>query len=179
MDGIAKSSNIEDYRKNDPLYKNTITSVTMSHNRFQLLLSCIHFADNSQIDKCDRLGKIRTLLELLTIKFQAIFTPGEEIVVDETLIPWRGRLLFQIIYIPNKAHKYGIKLFKLCSKKGYTYNLAVYSGQSQDGSRKVGLAKQVCTNLMDNLLNEGRTLFVDNFYTSYGLAHSFLKKRHM
>ncbi|KAL7648473.1 UNVERIFIED_CONTAM: hypothetical protein RMT77_000379 [Armadillidium vulgare] len=144
----------------------------MSRNRFQLLLSCFHFADNSQIDKGDCLGKIRTLP---AIKFQGVFTPGEQIVIDETLIPRRGWLVFKQ-YIPNKAHKYKIK-FKLCSKEGYTYNLSIYFGQSQDVSKQVGLAKHVCTNIMDNLLNEGKKLFVDNFYTSYELAHSFLNKK--
>ena len=60
------------------------------------------------------------------------------------------------------------------------YNLSVYTGQSQDSRRQVGLAKKVCTNLMSSLLNEGRTLYIDNFYTSYELATSFLcQKTHV
>lgn len=99
-----------------------------------------------------------------------------DIVIDETLVPWRGRLVFRQ-YIPNKAHKYGIKLFKLCSSEGYTYDLSIYSGKSLDGIREVGLAQKVCERLTSGLRNQGRTLYVDNFYTSYGLALFFLKEK--
>jgi len=32
--------------------------------------------------------------------------------------------------LPGKAHKYGIKVFKLCDGAGYTYNMAVYKGKN-------------------------------------------------
>ena len=41
----------------------------------------------------------------------------------------------------------------------------------------VGLAEQVCEQLSTNPLNEGRTLYVDSFYTNYNLAHKFLQKK--
>ena len=145
----------------------------MSHNRFQLLLSYIHFSNKEESLPSNRLAKIATMLDLMNENLQSLYQSGEEVVIDETLIPWQGRLVFRQ-YIPNKAHKYEIKLFKLCSIEGYTYNLSVYTAQSQDGTRQVGLAKKVCTNLMSSLLNKGRTLYVDNFYTSYELATSFL-----
>ena len=44
------------------------------------------------------------------------------------MIPWRGRLSF-CQYIPGKVHKYGVKLYKLCTVKGYTWNLKVYCGK--------------------------------------------------
>lgn len=90
-------------------------------------------------------------------------------------MPWRGRLIFRQ-YIPNKAHRYGIKLFKLCSVDGYTWALRVYAGKSATGEREIGLAKNVCLQLCGDLLNEGRTLYVDNFYTSYELARAMLDK---
>ena len=148
----------------------------MSRNRFQLLLFCLHFSNNEESLPSNRLAKIATVLDLMNENFQSLYKPGEEVVINETLIPWRGRLVFRQ-YIPNKAHKYGIKLFKLYSIEGYTYNLSVYTGQSQDGTRQVVLAKKVCTNLMSSLLNEGRTLYVNNFYTSCKLATSFLRQK--
>ena len=36
---------------------------------------------------------------------------------------------------------------------------------------------KVCMNLMQSLLDHGRTFFVDNFYTSYELARSLLKRK--
>ncbi|XP_055918325.1 piggyBac transposable element-derived protein 4-like [Eupeodes corollae] len=97
-------------------------------------------------------------------------------VIDETVIPWRGRLVFRQ-YIPNKAHPYGIKLFNLCSTEGFTWSTKIYSGKSSTGVREVGLAKNVCEELSSLLKGEGRTLFVDNFYTSYELARSMLDQK--
>ena len=53
----------------------------------------------------------------------------------------------------------------------------MFSGQRVTGERDVGLTEQVCEQLSTNLLNEGRTLYVDNFYTNYNLAYKFLQKK--
>lgn len=174
--GLVKVGSLSDYWSKNHLYNFTIPGKTMSRNRFQLLLSFMHFADNSSIIPGDRLGKIQPLLDMLQMRYQKVYVPGENIVIDETLIPWRGRLVFRQ-YIPNKAHPYGIKLFKLCSTEGFTWSLKIYSGKSATGVREVGLAKNVCEYLITELKGEGRTLYVDNFYTSYELARSMLNNK--
>lgn len=45
------------------------------------------------------------------------------------MIPFRGRLLFRQ-YIPDKRHKYGIKVFKICDTTGYTYSVEIYTGKT-------------------------------------------------
>lgn len=85
---------------------------------------------------------------------------------------FRGHIVFRR-YIPNKAARYGIKLYKLCDKIGYTYNLSVYSGKATNRSNSnISCAGKVVLSLMENYLNEGRNLRVDNFYT--GIAHILL-----
>ena len=54
--------------------------------------------------------------------------PAGEILVDETMISHRGRLLFRQ-YNPEKAHKYGIKLFKLAEMTGYVWNISIFCGK--------------------------------------------------
>lgn len=49
-------------------------------------------------------------------------TPGECITVDESIVAFRGRIVFTQ-YIPGNRHKYGIKLFKLCDDDGFTLDL--------------------------------------------------------
>ena len=88
----------------------------------------------------------------------------------------KGRLTFRQ-YIPNKTHRYGVKLFKLCSLAGYTWSVKVYSGKSSAGEREIGLAKTVCKELMKDLVDQGRTLYVDNFYSSYDLAQYCQEKK--
>ncbi|XP_043506135.1 piggyBac transposable element-derived protein 4-like isoform X2 [Polistes fuscatus] len=119
----------------------------------------------------NRLGKVLLLLQILTDNYQQIFLPGPEIVVDETLVPWRGRLIYRQ-YIPIKSHKYGIRLFKLCSAEGYTWSIKIYAGGDICGINQTCgiIPENVCIELINKLLNEGRTLFIDNFYVSYELA---------
>lgn len=159
--GLVKVGCLKDYWSKDSLYNFSIPGKIMSRNRFQLLLSFMHFSDNNSIVPGDRLGKIKPLLDMLQMRYQRIYVPGENIVIDETLIPWRGRLLFRQ-YIPNKAHPYGIKLFKLCSTEGFTWSVKIYSGKSSSGLREVGLAKSVCEDLIIDL--KGWEL---NFYSDF------------
>ena len=136
----------------------------------------IHFSDNATAQDGNRLAKILPLIDILESNFKKTFCPEKDIVIDKTLILWRGRLIFRQ-YIPNKAHRYGIKMFKLCSFDGYSWGFLIYAGKSATGQREIGLAQKICSELAKDHLNEGRTLYVDNFYTSYKLAKYFLKKK--
>jgi hypothetical protein len=55
----------------------------------------------------------------LRARFSSVYIPGLVVAIDETMIPWQGRLFFTQC-IPGKAHKYGVKLYKLASTNGYT-----------------------------------------------------------
>lgn len=174
--GLVPLGRIEDYWETKGVYNMALPRTIMSRNRFQALLSMLHFENNVTSSQSNRLRKIEKLIDHLQTNFKALFYPGEDFVIDETLVPWRGRLVFRQ-YIPNKTHRYGVKLFKLCSTDGYTWALRVYTGKSATCEREIGLAKNVCTELCQGLLNEGRCLYVDNFYTSYELAQSFLQQK--
>ncbi|XP_015177623.1 PREDICTED: piggyBac transposable element-derived protein 4-like [Polistes dominula] len=153
--GFVKTNPISNYWSKNPLYNFVLPRNIMSRNKFKLLLSNFHFADKISTAPEDRLKKILPLVNKLQKKYQETFRPGEDIVIDETFIPRRGGFIFKQ-YIPNKAHKYGIKLFKLYSSEGYTWSMKIYS---------------------DTLFHKGRTLYIDNFYTSYELAISCLNRK--
>src|SRR5699024_3413072 len=68
----------------------------MSRNRFEELL---------QNSNCDATN--------------ANFSPGQEICVDESMIPFRGRLSFRQ-YLKGKLHKFGIKVFRLSLNRRHT-----------------------------------------------------------
>lgn len=165
--GLVKLPSIKDYWRGHKLYNIPLPRSIMPRNRFELILKFIHFADNSAADPNDRLHKLRDLLDKFITNYKSTYTPGEKICVDESLIPWRGRLLFRQ-YIPNKSAKYGIKVFKLCTEKGYTWNLIVYCGKSRD--REVEVSEKTVMSLTEGLFDEGRTLYTDNYYTSVPLA---------
>ena len=92
--GLNRKSTIGSYWSQSPLYKNKIAG-KMSRNRFELLLNCIHFSDNEELEDENRLWKIQPLVHLLLKKYKAVYSPGVDVVIDETLIPWRGRLKFR------------------------------------------------------------------------------------
>lgn len=172
--GLCQLPAITSYWSNKIIYNNQIKSI-MPRNRFQLLLKMLHFSNNDDENvEDDRLRKITPLLDLLNQSFQSVLVPGEYVCIDETLVPFKGRLKFKQ-YISNKRHKFGIKLFKLCQEGGYTYNFKVYCGKESDKNSSV--PSKVVISLMDGLLNEGRTLCTDNYYTSVSLAHELLKKK--
>ena len=52
----------------------------------------LHFSDNETSESGDRLAKIQPLIDMLQKNFQSLFCPEEDAVIDETLVPWRGRL---------------------------------------------------------------------------------------
>ncbi|KAF2880057.1 hypothetical protein ILUMI_26126 [Ignelater luminosus] len=89
-------------------YMVSIVGRIMSRNRFELLLNLWHFSDNQMCPEGDSGYKIKPLINL----FQEAYTPMQEFCIDD--VPFRGRLIMKQ-YIPQKTHKYEIKLFKLCS----------------------------------------------------------------
>lgn len=117
-------------------------------------------------------------------RFQEAYTPGETMSIDESQIPWRGRLVFRQ-YNPRKRHRYWIKLYKLCAGKGYTWNFSVYIGK--DASPNWSASENVVYRTLGGLLNggkdispgsllgEGRTLIVDNWYARVPLALGLLE----
>jgi len=64
--------------------------------------------------------------------------PEEMMAVNETMVPFRGRLKFKQFF-PGRAHKYGVKLFRLCGVSRYTYNIEMYARKIQTDGRGLKL----------------------------------------
>ena len=113
--GVKQLPEIQSYWSTDPKLQSPIFGKTMSRNRFQGILRCIHFVDNKKDfvnAESDRLWKVRPLLNHFNSVMQ-LYTPGPNLAIDEQNVLWRGRLLFRQ-YLPGKRHKYGIKLYLIC-----------------------------------------------------------------
>jgi hypothetical protein len=129
-----------------------------------------HFSDNEECPPSDRLFKIQPLLDLLE-RFQLAVVSDKEICIDETMVPFRGSLSF-LQYIKNKHHKFGIKLFKLCLKHCYTWNVKTFCGK--EARSGISILSSVVMKLTEGLLDSGRVLYADNYYTNTHLAHQLL-----
>lgn len=173
--GLDKKPSIGDYWSSSILYQNPISKF-MSRNRFELLLSFIHFANNEEAPPGNRLHKIDNLLLLLNQKFSEMYEPGENITIDESMIPYRGRLKFRQ-YIPNKRHRYGIKAYKLCLPRGYTWHTKLYTGKEEREKGNLTITTRTTMEIVEPLLDEGRVLYTDNYYTSVELAEQLLSRK--
>ncbi|KAJ8936088.1 hypothetical protein NQ314_012497 [Rhamnusium bicolor] len=93
-----------------------------------------------------------------------IYYPSKNLSLDESMLLWRGRLLFKQ-YIKNKKHKFGIKIYILTEPEGLVLTMALYTGQVDEMGR-------VTPNR--EYLGNGHAIFMDNFYNSYTLAKQLL-----
>jgi len=106
-----------------------------------------------------------------------VFSPLCNLCIDESLLLWKGRLLFKQ-YIPKKHNRFGIKLFVLCDcKSRYILDFIVYSGERRDITfeKEFGYTGSVVKTLLSPYLGKGHILYVDNWYSSPTLFENLLK----
>lgn len=144
----------------------------MARDRFYLILRAL----NVQTDERPQsIYKIKPLIDLFNQSMCSIYYPAKNIAIDESLILWKGRLSFRQ-YLKGKRHRYGIKLYILADMHGIIQKIHLYAGA---GDQLVGgrnHVKKVVILLMEKYVNKGHSLYIDNFYTSVGLAEELLTK---
>ncbi|XP_045784938.1 piggyBac transposable element-derived protein 4-like [Maniola jurtina] len=154
----------------------------MTLDRFWLMMRFLHFFNNeysSPRDHPDRkLEKIAKLLNHLNRKFSEIYTPSQEISIDESLLLWKGHLNW-VQCIRSKAARFGLKSYELCEAlTGYCVKFFFYTGKGLVSPEPVlgftSATAKIVINLMQGFLGKGYTLFMDNFYNSVKLCR-FLK----
>lgn len=174
--GLVRLPHLNLYWSKKSLYHNQFISSIMPRDRFLLILRFLHFNDNEGLlESGDKLYRIRPILDRLNERFRTVMTPGRDLVIDESMVPWRGRLGMRQ-YIKNKRHKYGVKLYKICTVSGYTYNVRVYCGK-EDTTDSKGHSHKVVMKLSEGLIDEGRTIYADNFYSGIPLVKELLDRK--
>ncbi|OAF72062.1 Alpha-actinin-like protein 1 [Intoshia linei] len=102
MSGLCKSSkeNATMMWKCGPLGRNVFRA-TMSLNRFRDISTNLRFDDVQTRNKNDKFTAFRNIWELFIENCRKSFIPGENVVIDEQLIPFRGRkvTLFTYTYL--------------------------------------------------------------------------------
>lgn len=158
-----------------PLLRCPCIAEVMTKTRFEQILRFLHLVDNKNVipignEGHDKLFKIRPFLDLLSYSFQQEYTPNENVVVDEAMIPFKGRISF-LQYMKDKPTKWGIKVYVLAdSTNGYVYRFQIYTGkQVNENSSSMGLCTRVVLDLMSGLEDQHFKLYTDNYYTSPSL----------
>ena len=159
--GILNLPRLSDYWSTDPLFKTFLWRKLMSRNRFFLLLRFWNFED---VGCNTRLDKVSHLMNHLNNVMQTIYCPNKYLSLDESMVLWRGRLVFRQ-YIKNKRHKYGVKFYELCESSGIILRSVIYSGIPFPDPHGYGQTAAIVINLMDNYLGKGYTVYTDNYYS--------------
>ncbi|KAE9543687.1 hypothetical protein AGLY_002083 [Aphis glycines] len=169
---------MSDYWKIDKLLNLNCFRDFMSRNRYMLITRALHFSRNPDPDdpKPSRLYKIDPVLECFNNRMLEVYKPSKQLSLDKSMVLWRGRLVFRQ-YIKNKRHKYGIKLYMLTEPNGLVLNILIYSGQGTDSTPEQTHTEYVVYKLMENYLDKGHSLFMDNYYNSSNLAQSLLQRK--
>ena len=149
----------------------------ISLNKWEEIKRFLHFADNTEMDHEDKVHKIRPILQMLRDALNRI--PKEEcLCVDEQIVPFKGRSSLKQ-YNAKKPHKWGYKIWALCGKSGFAYDIELYTGKENNviqGEVDCGASSNVVVRLSRTIEPVGHTLYFDNYFTSVDLL-VFLEKR--
>ena len=169
--GLISQSDINEYWSTDPVTSTPFFPATMSRDRFLLITSFFHLADNDlYIPRAQQghnpLFKLGSLYANVNNRLYSTYTPNKCISLDEGMIPWRGNLSFKV-YSPDKPVKYGIKVYMLSdSTNGYVSKFKLYTGKSQVGPSVYGATYDLVMDLLRGLFLKGYSLYCDNYYSS-------------
>ena len=150
----------------------------MSRDRFLQLLRYLHANDESlgNADN-DKLYKVREFTNHINRNFSNNYSMGCNISIDESLIPFKGRLCFKQ-FIPSKRARFGIKCWVLAdASNSFVSRFTVYTGREANVVQDVPLSTRVVQQLVEGLENLNHHLYVDNFYMSSALFSWLLERK--
>lgn len=168
-----KKLSINEYWSKNVLLWSPIFGKLMSRDRYLEILRNIHFSNNETPEN-QKLFKVGSILKKFKDNFKAAFYPFQNLVIDESMVLFKGRLMFKQ-YIKTKRHRFGIKLYVLCDcETGFVLDFIVYVGtETLDRAQEIeglGASGSLVATLMEPYLNKGHTLYTDNFYSSPRLS---------
>ncbi len=177
--GLCQKNSIQDYWSTYWLTYTPFTEV-MSRDRYELLTSFLHFADNSVDrptygqDGYDPLWKIRPFLNICEPRYTYPYGPGRQLTIDESMIKYKGRIFFKQ-YLPIKPTPWGIKEFGLCeATTGFLLKQIIYCGKTtMTPMAGFSPTEAVCLRLTEGLENSGHDIYTDNYYSSPNLFREF------
>ncbi|KAJ3609777.1 hypothetical protein NHX12_024287 [Muraenolepis orangiensis] len=171
---VQMSGGVRMYRETDTRYPPV--SDVMSRNRFQSLLTSLHFVNNltvSETEKTDKLWKLRPWLDSLQV------TPEEHNSVDEMMIPFKGKFNRIKQYMRGKPHPWGFKVWVRAGISGMICDFDVYQGSVKgiQAKSELGLSGDVVMKLASTL-SEGQNykIYADNYFTCVPLVVKLLDR---
>ncbi|KAM3936087.1 piggyBac transposable element-derived protein 4-like [Leptodactylus fuscus] len=184
--GLVKKPTIRSYWSSRTVHATPTFPAILTRTRYEILMRFFHFNDNSQCPprsapEYDRLHKIRPILTMLSENFLKLYTPTQNISVDESLVKFKGRLHLKQ-FIPSKRARFGIKIYKMCeSSTGYTSAFRIYEGKDRQLNPPgcppyLSTSGRIVWELIGPFLQNGYNLYVDNYYSSIPLFKALVQQ---
>jgi hypothetical protein len=113
---------------------------------------------------------MRPVYEYFLHKYRSVYSPKQELSLDEAMnLSW-GRLKFRT-YNPGKITKYGVLVRMVCEAvSGYVCNMDRYAGEGKKLENTV-------LSLLGRNLGQSHHIYLDNFYDSVKLAETLLDRK--
>jgi hypothetical protein len=174
----VKKPSLQDYWTKRKILETPVFRETMPFSRFRDINRYLHFASDTENDNIDRLRKVKPIIKFLQEKYRNIYVPGQNIAISESVMKFR-----EIQHNSSKRMAYGLKIYKLCeTSTGYCWNFKVYQGKDTDMESEVGEVSKMwegeitVLKLCERLLNSGRTIYMDIWYSSPALFKYLLDR---
>lgn len=149
-----------------------------SRDRFFSIMKFLRFSPPGLVRKKCPATLIEPYLDLLRERCQMVMKPPRSVVVDEALILWKGRLAFHQ-YMKSKRARFDVKVFVASPSneqwKGYSWNFMLYCGKDtfapgDPSASHLSVSERIVVKILGDVLDEGRHIITDNWYTSLKLS---------
>jgi hypothetical protein len=162
--GIDRLPRTEMYWSNT--FGHPLMTSIFSRDRFKQLLRFFRVvAPDEDAAERDPLPHVRALAAKLNASFAAHSSPSQRLTLDEAMAAFKGRATIKQ-YIPSKPHKWGYKIYCLCSED-YLLRFEVYEGKEERSAE--GATYDTVMRMLQGYEDKAHILFTDNWFTSPAL----------
>ena len=97
--GLVQMPSLRHYWGKSGIFGVKLIKKTMNRDRFFLILKFLHFADNmGTFLPGDKLHKIKNFIDMFNEQCENLLEPRTELVIDETMVPFKGRLIRWLLF---------------------------------------------------------------------------------
>lgn len=169
--GIIQLPNISSYWRQDWLINAPGIAKIMKRERFEAINSCLSLYNVDDVpedyEKEGPFWKIRLWLKMFKTNCEKNYCLGKDVSLDEQIVISNHITRYRFTKL-NKPISNGFKFVVLSSTHGVPITFEMDKKEDTIKNRALRLCK--------TLENKGHCVYMDNFYSSYGLYKSLLEK---
>jgi hypothetical protein len=173
--GMVNKPTMSDHFIDGPLGKSEFCHNLFSLNRYEFVLSMLHWQDNSTKTKAEKdkeremdgYWSLSTFLDKLSANFSKYYSLGQMFDIDEMCIFYSGRHRCRC-FNKSKPAPYHLKGFCTnCSRTGYLHKFYMYRGATEKRPNNVAASLWPTIKLLDDSIyhDKNHILSTDNWYT--------------